>query len=74
MCDQPDLPTKPADPRYPRVRVRLRSRHPLVAVSAVRHALRRAGVRDEEVRRFTEEALAASTPEVCRAWAVVDFV
>lgn len=67
----PDAPL----PRYPDVRVRVRSRHPLVAVSAVRHALRRAGVGAVEVRRFTEEALdkAQPTPDVCRAWAQVDF-
>ncbi len=62
-------------PRYPEVRVRVRSRHPMAAVSAVRHALRRAGVAPGEVRRFTEEALGETqqTPDVCRAWAQIDY-
>lgn len=72
-------------PRYPHIRVRLRSRHPLVAVSAIRHALRRSGVDRDEIRRFTDEALAGATASVapsvepptarissvCSAWARV---
>lgn len=72
----------PADPRYPDIRVRLRTRNPLAAISAVRHALRRAGVATSEIRQFTEEAvavLAEDTIDPVRAdtfgaWAVVDFV
>ena len=62
-------------PRYPDVHVRLSSHHPLAAVSAVRHALRRAGVDRSEVLRFTEEALDATHPtaEVCRRWAYVEL-
>ena len=68
-----------SSPRYPNVRVRLASHHPLAAISAIRHALRRAGVPACEVRRFTEEAIAASATrraarDVLRDWAVIDFV
>lgn len=62
-------------PRYPEIRVRLQTDHPLALVSAIRHALRRSGVAPTEVRRFSAEALAAggSHPiEVCRAWATVE--
>lgn len=70
-------------PRYPNIRVRLRSRHPLAAVSAIRHALRRSGVERDEIRRFTDEALAGAAASsagenasgrissVCTAWARV---
>jgi len=69
MCE-----TRPS-PRYPDVHVQLHSRNPLAAVSAVRHALRRAGVERSEVRRFTEEAFAARGParDVCCAWACFEL-
>lgn len=61
-------------PRYPDIRIRLSTDHPLAMVSAVRHALRRSGVAHGEIQRFCEQALAgpASPREICAAWAVVD--
>ncbi len=66
----------PAEPRYPQIRVRTRSRNPLALVAAIREELRRAQVGEEEIRRFSRQALAGSEParirEVCRSWAVID--
>ena len=64
------------EPRYPQIRVRVRSRNPLTLVAAIREELRRARAGDEEIRRFSRQALAGGEParirEVCRNWAVVD--
>lgn len=60
--------------RYPGIRVNVRSEKPIALVAAVRHALRRAGIDRGEIRRFSDEALAADvedTREICRRW--VDF-
>lgn len=58
--------------RYPKIRVRMRSANPLALVSAVRLELRRAGVGQAEIRRFSDEALEAddsgNTRKVCRSW------
>jgi SOS response regulatory protein OraA/RecX len=58
--------------RYPQIRVELRTRNPLVLVAEVRQELRRAGVEREEIRRFSDEALAAKdlqkAREVCNTW------
>lgn len=63
-------------PRYPQIHVRTRSRNPFVLVAAIREELRRARASDEEILRFSRQALAAREPsrmrEVCRSWAVVD--
>ncbi len=63
-------------PRYPQIRVRTRSRNPLTLVAAIREELRRAQAGEEEIRRFSRQALAGGEPgrirEVCRNWAVVD--
>ncbi len=64
------------EPRYPKIHVCTRSRNPLTLVAAIREELRRARAGDEEIRRFSRQALAADEParirEVCRSWAVVD--
>lgn len=63
-------------PRYPQLRVALRSRNPYAYVSAVRNALRRAGTDRVEIERFSEEALQADDPQrlrqLCRAWVQID--
>ena len=62
-------------PRYPEIRVRLRSRNPYALISAVRLALRQAHVEEAEVVRFTEQALEVEEPrrmrEICASWADV---
>ncbi len=64
------------EPRYPQIRVCTRSRNPLTLVAAIREELRRARAGDEEIRRFSRQALAGDEParirEVCRHWAVVE--
>ena len=66
------------EPRYPQIHVRTRSRNPLALVAAIRAELRRARAGDEEIRRFSRQALAMREPtrirEVCRSWAVVERV
>jgi hypothetical protein len=68
--------TRDLPPRYPSIRVTLRSRNPFALVSAVRHALRRAGTARDEVDRFSQEALTSASPkrvaEICRRWVAVD--
>lgn len=58
--------------RYPQIRVALRTANPLVLVSAVRHALWRAGVPGEKIREFSSQALDETDAEgirrVCDAW------
>ena len=62
-------------PIYPDVEVRVRSRHPLVWVSSVRYALRRAGVDAEQIDRFSSEALTARSGrcqrQICTHWVTV---
>lgn len=62
-------------PRYPDIRISLRSRHPLALVSAVRQAMRRSGVDEGEILTFTEKAFEASQPErmreICAQWAQI---
>ena len=64
------------EPRYPQIHVHTPSRNPLTLVAAIREELRRARAGEEEIRRFSRQALAGSEPaeirEVCRSWAVVD--
>jgi len=64
------------EPRYPKIHVRTRSRNPLTLVAAIREELRRARAGDEEIRRFSRQALAVCEParirEVCCSWAVVE--
>ena len=65
------------EPRYPQIRVRTRSRNPLALVAAIREELRRARAGEDEIRRFSRQALTVREParirEVCRHWAVVEF-
>ena len=51
------MPDRP-HPRYPQLRVSIRSHNPLALVAAVREELRLAGARHREIARFTDEALA----------------
>ena len=44
-------------PRYPGVRVSIRSPNPLALVAAVREELRLVGAEHEEISRFTDQAL-----------------
>lgn len=63
-------------PRYPDIHVRLHSRNPFALVSAVRAALRKQRVDGDELRRFTEEAMARDEPDhmidVCSSWAEIE--
>jgi len=63
-------------PRYPNIRVAVRSPNPLAAISAIREALRRAGVARGEIASFSQQAFACRDPdrlrEVCRGWVRVD--
>lgn len=63
-------------PRYPEVRIRLRSGNPFALVSAVRLGLRRSGVPPTEIHLFTEQALTEVEPErvraVCSEWASLE--
>lgn len=47
-----------APPRYPDLRVSIRSHNPLALVAAVREELRLAGAENSDIARFTDEALA----------------
>lgn len=65
------------EPRYPQIHVRTRSPNPLTLVAAIREELRRARAGEEEIRRFSRQALAerddpARIREVCSSWAVID--
>lgn len=63
-------------PRYPHIRVAVHSPNPLVAISAIRGALRRAGVGRREIAMFSQEAFTCRDLEnlrdVCRGWVKVD--
>lgn len=65
-----------AGPRYPRIQVCVRSPHPLALISAVRLALRRAGIDRREIRSFSQQALGMDDAEgqrrLCRQWVAVD--
>lgn len=64
--------------RYRELRIRVHSRHPLVWVSGVRQALRRAGAGRDEIHRFSAAALGSADPErtrqICASWAEIDVV
>lgn len=60
-------------PRYPKIRVEVRSCHPLAVVGAVRQALRKARIGHSEILRFSEQALgsgaaAADLEAICAEW------
>jgi hypothetical protein len=61
-----------SSPRYPEIRVVVHSRSPLALISAIRLALRKAGVERGEISRFSQEALDKNNPrrqrEVCGRW------
>lgn len=63
-------------PRYPQVRVKVRSSNPLAAISAIRGALRRAGVSRSEIRVFSQQAFGSDDldrlSEVCHGWVRVE--
>lgn len=66
----------PASPRYPDLRIRLRTENPYALVSAIRLALRRAGTGRDEIERFTEEAVSIDDPcrlrQLCGRWASIE--
>ncbi len=57
-------------PRYPGIHVTLRSRNPYALVSAVRLAMRRARIGEEEILRFTNEVLGHEEKD----WFIMDEV
>lgn len=63
-------------PRYPEIRVDVRSPHPLALIGAVRLGLRRAGVPHREIALFSEEAFGSGDPggvlATCRRWVELD--
>jgi len=63
-------------PRYPGIRVSLRTRNSLAVVAAIRQALRRAGASAEEIDLFSRQALSTEGSDerlrVCLEWADVD--
>lgn len=70
------MPRHPGIPRYPGIRVRVRSENPMALVAAVRQALRHARVGRSEVSRFSCQAFDHLCPEelakVCREWVRLD--
>jgi hypothetical protein len=65
-------------PRYPDLRVAVRSRNPLAVISAVRGALRRAGARPEEIASFSHQAFTArdltQLRRICADWTEVELL
>lgn len=63
-------------PRYPGIRVSLKTRNSLAVVAAIRHALRQAGASAEEIDRFSRQALTTEGSDerlrVCLEWADVE--
>jgi hypothetical protein len=66
------MPVSPQD-----LDITVRSPNPLVWVSAVRLALRRAGVAHEEIEQFTrvafDQGAGDAMREVCNRWAAVHY-
>ena len=66
-----------SDPRYPKIHVRVASQNPSALVSALRLALRQAGVAKAEIADFSQQAMGSDSPsearEVCSRWARIDF-
>ncbi len=66
------MPTDDTAPRYPELRVSIRSHNPLALVAAVREELRLAGARHTEIARFSDQALkypdAPHVLEVAQRW------
>lgn len=62
--------------KYPHIRVAVRSPNPLTAISAIREALRRAGVAPGEIAHFSQQAFSCRDldrlRELCRGWVRVD--
>ena len=52
------VPRSRPTPRYPELRVSIRSHNPLALVAAVREEMRLAGAERREIARFTAQALA----------------
>ena len=65
------MPDRP-HPRYPQLRVSIRSHNPLALVAAVREELRLAGAERREIAHFTAQALArpdeSHVVQVARRW------
>ncbi len=64
-----------SDPRYPKIRVSVRSENPSALVSALRLAMRQAGIAKSEIADFTEQAMHSGSPakvvKVCSRWACI---
>lgn len=62
--------------RYPQIWVRVRSSNPLAVISAVRSALRQAGVERTEIERFSRQAFTTHDLDelgsICRSWVSVE--
>lgn len=62
-------------PKFPAISVNCSSSNPLVLVAVVREALRLARVERQEIRSFSEEALALNqlsvAREVCSKWVLL---
>ena len=61
-------------PRYPGVRISVRSESPLVMVAAVRQELRLAGAPAEEIRAFSDRALSTGVDREVIRQAVEEWV
>lgn len=63
-------------PRYPHIRVAVHSANPLTAISAIRGALRHAGVERREIAAFSQQAFTCrdveDLRELCRDWVEVE--
>jgi hypothetical protein len=74
-CREETLASSKADPQYPDIRVSTANPNPMVLVAVVRQAMRHAHVRQAEIDRFTEIALAHEDPDwrtsVCQEWVSV---
>lgn len=63
-------------PRYPHIRIAIHSANPLAAISAIRSALRHAGVDRREISAFSQKAFACrdvdDLRDLCRDWVRVE--
>lgn len=63
-------------PRYPHIQVAVHSANPLTAISAIRGALRRAGVARREIANFSQQAFTCEDldrlRDVCSGWVRVE--
>ena len=66
------MPDSRPTPRYPELRVSIRSHNPMALVAAVREEMRLAGAERREIAHFTSQALArpdeSHVVRVARRW------